>query len=187
MRSKIIIFILGFLSLASKAGTPSYLIMEQNKPAKCLGVCSAKVKSHQGEFIDFDMKSSGLQKSNVEDQGMKVQKVYLGGQTFSIDMQDQFSLEEGVPFFEVSFPKEDGLTHTIYALKATSGTSGMSFHYFIKLKSGLYIYSGMHPEIVFDNEMKSFISVEKDGHKAHITTWALEEGNFISVKSEVMQ
>lgn len=160
------------------AGSPSYLVPGQMKNDKCQGVCKAQMSGLQDK-VDFTLASEKAGST-------KVKMVHLNGKSFDIEMQDEFSLQEGVPFFEVVFPRKDGVTTKIYGLRASQGTAGASFHYFIKDKSQ-YKYSGMHPEIIFDNELSQFVSVEKDGPRIHQTTWVISEGVFKPTSQEVVK
>lgn len=178
---KFITLLFSSVMTCTLAGPPSYVVLGQNKIDECQGTCVAKAKSLD-ERMDFTLSSM-----KSLDRILKVKMVHLGSQSFPITMQDEFSLEEGVPFFEVQFPKGLGIAQKIYGLKATSGTSGMSFHYFIKSPEGAYSYSGMHPEIIFDDDLAQFISVEKDGMRAHVTTWKLEKSGFKVQSQEVVE
>jgi hypothetical protein len=172
---KVMTMVISIIIVSTYAGTPKYVMYGQG---------SGLSKSAQsGQEVRFTL-SQNKQSNDVT---AKVREVRLGSQVFSIPLQDDFNASEGVPFFVVEFPGEDSVNKVIYALKATSGTAGTSFHYFIKQSSGMFSYSGMHPEIIFDNELKQFISMEKDGGTIHLTTWSLSSGTFKAVKSEVMK
>lgn len=119
-------------------------------------------------------------KSAVQEvQEMKVKEVHLNGQKFKIEIQEAFDSDGVVPFFQVAFPKGE-VNHQLYALLGSQGTSGSQYHYFFRKPDGLFVYSGLHPEIIFDNKTKGFVSYEKDGPGLYETTWIVQDYHFVS-------
>jgi hypothetical protein len=175
------IFIMLFTWQVS-AGAPVYTVLEQSsafdKASSNGSITKMNAKSISGDVISFDLNSN----KSSEGESM-VRFVKINGQTFNVGLQDEFDPSQSVPFFKLSFP-EDSLDKDIYVLAGPKGTSGVSFHYFIKSKNGSYSYSGLHPEITYDEENKTFYSVEKDGPRAHITTWKLDGSHFVAQTTE---
>ena len=164
------------------AGNPTYLILEQSSLNKCNGNCVSQLKNTGNDDISFRINSD---KSVPE--ASVIKEVNINGDTFKIDMIDQFSADEGVPFYEVEFSTDKKIKTQVYALKATTGSAGTSFHYFVKDLNGKYRYSGMHPEIFLDEETNDLISMEKDGSNIHVTTWKISKSKFQAIKSEVVR
>ncbi len=159
------------------AGAPVYTVLDQDTNSDRLNKASAKGVS--GDEISFDLSSSNKSLTNES----YVRSVEINGQTFKVGLQDEIDPTQSIPFFKVTFPK-DSIDREIYVLAGPKGTSGASFHYFIKSERGKYIYSGLHPEITFDRDQQSFYSVEKDGPRAHITTWTLKDSRFVAQTTE---
>jgi len=131
-------------------------------------------KSRSKDKFSFNFENN---KSRGEE--LRVKEVSLNGQVFSISLQEAYRSDEPVPFFKVNFPKDE-VDFQLYGLMATQGTSGSQYHYFFRKPDGVFVYSGLHPEIIFDNETKKFISYEKDGPHLFETIWDVKDFHFIS-------
>lgn len=170
------------LSLQVSAGAPLYTVLEQTDTLNSSHKSSINIlnaKSNSGDHISFVL--NGINKNLSRER--KVEHININGQTFEVGLQDDFDPSQSVPFFKLNFPDMD-LEKDIYVLAGPRGTSGASFHYFVKGDNGQFTYSGLHPEITFDEEQRSFYSVEKDGPRAHLTKWKLENDRFIVLNKE---
>lgn len=160
---KFLVFAILFLSFQVSAEMPEYRVLEGNQ------------KSAVPNFPKFKISKS---KSDY-----KIEEIQFGKSTFKLEVQENFFNHEAIPFFEVTLENKYG--YKVFALLATSGTSGRSFHYFFE--NGKKItYSGHHPEI-FKDEDGQYLSVEMDGSTRYLTTWKLSKKGFRSEKTEVIQ
>ncbi len=173
------------LSIQVSAGAPVYTVLDQTGNSDSFNKSSVNkvaARSATGDQISFDLNS--MNKSQSRESSVRV--VSINGQNFEVGLQDDFDPSQSIPFFKLSFPDGE-LSKDIYVLAGPKGTSGASFHYFIKGDNGKYTYSGLHPEITYDEEQRSFYSVEKDGPWAHLTTWKLENSRFVAQKEESVE
>jgi len=114
----------------------------------------------------------------------KIEEITFGKKRFKLDIQDHFFNDQPVPLFEVNLKSNSNFK--LFALLATTGTSGRSFHYFIDRGKGVH-YSGHHPEIFFDEETQSYLSIEVDGPRKYLTTWELKKKGFVLIKTEELK
>jgi hypothetical protein len=158
---KFLVFATLMITLETQAGYPEYQVIE--------GVN----KSISGLQTKFKISKSK--------KDYRIEEIHFGEKKFALDIQENFFNDQPIPFFELKFKKKKNVK--VFALLATSGTSGRSFHYF--LDNGKDIkYSGLHPEIFVEDETGDFISVEHDGPRVWVSSWELKTKGFKLIKTE---
>lgn len=158
---KLLVFATLMISLKTQAGYPEYQVIE------------GKNKSISGLKTQFKISKSK--------KDYRIEEIHFGDKKFALDIQENFFNDQPIPFFEVKFKKNHNVK--VFALLATSGTSGRSFHYFLDNGKGIN-YSGLHPEIFLEEETGDFISVEHDGPRVWVLIWELKNKRFKLVKTE---
>lgn len=114
----------------------------------------------------------------------KIEEIKFGKKTFKLNIQDHFFNNQPIPLFEVKI--KENSQFKLFALLATTGTSGRSYHYFLDRGKGIH-YSGHHPEIFYDEDSESYLSVELDGPRKYVSTWELKRKGFIMIKTEELK
>ncbi len=158
---KFLVLVTLFFTLKVKADYPEYKVIDSANKSIAGSKTTFKISKSKNDY--------------------RIDEIRFGAKKFSLDIQDNFFMNQPIPFFEVALKNRKGFK--VFALLGTTGTSGRSFHYFLDDGKGIK-YSGLHPEIFIDEQSGDYLSVEHDGPRVWISNWELKGSGFKLIKTE---
>ncbi len=168
--SKLFLFLFLLTPNPLLAKGPKLVVLAELLNQKC-NPCQVKPKGRRPFILGYQMKRR---------ESKYTFQLQLNQARFDLEVDRSVTERKVFPFFQHKFFKDSRFQ--VYGLLASTGAGSDYYHYFIREKNQFH-YVGHLPFLVYDEELKLFLALEKDGPTSQPSFYRLKGVKFYREKT----